>query len=78
VPDGFHHEWSHPDPRVDALAVEVGAAVAAAADRREDAALTFDRVRALAAAAAGAPAPAPVGLAPDRRRPPRLSEPWFC
>jgi len=78
VPDGFHHEWSHPDPRVDALAAEVGAAVAAAADRREDAALTFDRVRALAAAAAGAPAPAPVGLAPDRRRPPRLSEPWFC
>src|SRR5437667_319538 len=59
-------------------AVFVGAAVAAAADRREDAALTFDRVRALAAAAAGAPAPAPVGLAPDRRRPPRLSEPWFC
>src|SRR5881397_3447036 len=78
VPDGFHHEWSHPDPRVDALAAEVGAAVAAAADSREDAALTFDRVRALAAAAAGAPAPAPVGLAPDRRRPPRLSEPWFC
>src|SRR5438034_1348526 len=78
VPDGFHHEWSHPDPRVDALAAEVGAAVAAVADRREDAALTFDRVRALAAAAAGAPAPAPVGLAPDRRRPPRLSEPWFC
>src|SRR5437667_311074 len=78
VPDGFHHEWSHPDPRMDALAAEVGAAVAAAADRREDAALTFDRVRALAAAAAGAPAPAPVGLAPDRRRPPRLSAPWFC
>src|SRR5205809_1015597 len=78
VPDGFHHEWSHPDPRVDALAAEVGAAVAAAADRRADAALPFDRVRALAAAAAGAPAPAPVGLAPDRRRPPRLSEPWFC
>ena len=60
------------------LRASAPAAVAAVADRREDAALTFDRVRALAAAAAGAPAPAPVGLAPDRRRPPRLSEPWFC
>jgi len=78
VAEGFHYEWTHPDPRMDALAAEVGAVVAGAADRREDAALTFDRVRALAAAAAGAPAPAAVGLAPERRRPPRLSEPWFC
>jgi hypothetical protein len=77
-PAAFHHAWIHPDPRVDALQAEVAAAVAAAADRREDAALTFDRVRALAAAAAGAAAPPPLGLPPDRRRPPRLSEPWFC
>ena len=78
VPDGFHYEWTHPDPRVDALQADVAAAVAAAADGSEDTALGFDRVRALAAAAAGAPAPGSVGLAPDRRRPPRLSEPWFC
>jgi len=78
VPDGFHHEWTHPDPRMDALQSAVAAAVGAAADRREDPALTFNRVRALAAAAAGVAAPAAVGLAPDRRRPPRLSEPWFC
>ena len=78
VPDAFHHEWTHPDPRVDALQCAVAAAVATAAERREDAALTFDRVRALAARAASAKAPAPIALAPDRRRPPRLSEPWFC
>jgi radical SAM superfamily enzyme YgiQ (UPF0313 family) len=78
VPGGFHYDWTHPDPRMDALQSEVAAAVAAAADRREDPALTFDRVRGLAAATAAAAAPAPVGLAPDRRRPPRLSEPWFC
>jgi len=78
VPEGFHHEWTHPDPRMDALQSAVAAAVGSAADRREDAALTFDRVRALAAAAAGVAAPPPIGLAPDRRRPPRLSEPWFC
>src|SRR5947209_1919774 len=59
VPDGFHYEWTYPDPRLDALQAAVAAAVAAAADRREDAALGFDRVRALAAAAAGAPAPGP-------------------
>src|SRR5215470_17619684 len=78
VPDAFHHEWTHPDPRVDALQCAVAAAVATAAEPREDAALTFDRVRALAARAAGAKAPPPIGLASDRRRPPRLSEPWFC
>jgi radical SAM superfamily enzyme YgiQ (UPF0313 family) len=78
VPGGFHHRWVHPDPRVDRLADDVAALVAAAAERDEDAALTFDRVRALAAAAAGAAAPPPLALAADRRRPPRLTEPWFC
>jgi radical SAM superfamily enzyme YgiQ (UPF0313 family) len=78
VPDGFHHQWTHPDPRMDALQSAVATAVGFAADRREDPALTLDRVRGLAATAAGVAAPAPVGLAPDRRRPPRLSEPWFC
>jgi radical SAM superfamily enzyme YgiQ (UPF0313 family) len=78
VPEGFHHEWTHSDPRMDTLQAAVAAAVATAADRREDAAVTFDRVRGLAAKAADAPTPGPIGLAPDRRRPPRLSEPWFC
>ena len=78
VPGGFHHRWTHPDPRVDRLAEEVAAVVAAAAERGEDAPATFDRVRALAAAAAGVAAPPPLALAPDRRRPPRLTEPWFC
>src|SRR5881296_1609035 len=36
VADGFHYEWTHPDPRMDALAAEIGATVAAAADGRED------------------------------------------
>src|SRR5436190_87909 len=76
VPGAFHHRWVHPDPRVDRLADDVAALVAAAAERDEDAAVTFDRVRALAAAAAGAAPPAPVALAADRRRPPRLTEPW--
>jgi radical SAM superfamily enzyme YgiQ (UPF0313 family) len=78
APGTFHHRWTHDDPRVERLADEVSALVSAASEHDEDAALTFDRVRARAAAAAGAPAPPPVGLAADRARPPRLTEPWFC
>jgi hypothetical protein len=78
--DALSYRWTHPDPRMDALQREVARLVEAAAGAGEDAALTFDRLRALAAAAAGAAAPAPVAarLAPDRPRPPRLTEPWFC
>jgi radical SAM superfamily enzyme YgiQ (UPF0313 family) len=78
VPGGFHYRWGHPDPRVDRLADDVAALVAAAAERSEDAAVTFDRVRALAAAAAGVPVPPAIALRADRGRPPRLTEPWFC
>jgi radical SAM superfamily enzyme YgiQ (UPF0313 family) len=78
VRGGFHHRWRHPDPRVDRLADDVAALVAGAAERDEDAAETFERVRALAAAAAGVAPPRPLALPPDRRRPPRLTEPWFC
>ena len=54
--------------------------IAEAAPRAQDAAVTFDRVRALAAQAAGEAAPTPLAprLSPDRARPPRLTEPWFC
>ncbi len=78
VPGGLHYRWTHPDPRVDRLAGEVAAMVAAVAEHDEDPGLTFDRVRASAAAAAGTPAPTPVDLAAGRARPPRLTEPWFC
>jgi hypothetical protein len=78
APGTFHHRWTHDDPRMERLAGEVAAAVAAAAERDADPALTFDRVRALAAAADGAPVPRPVSLDPGRARPPRLTEPWFC
>ena len=78
VADQFYHRWTHPDPRMEALHAEVSSVVAAAADRREDAAFTFQRVRELADRTAGL-APRPLA-APDadRRRAPRLTEPWFC
>jgi radical SAM superfamily enzyme YgiQ (UPF0313 family) len=79
VQDAFHYRWTHPDPRMDRLHADVSAAVAAAADRNEDAAVTFSRIADLAHAAGDTPAAAiAVTARPDRRRPARLTEPWFC
>jgi radical SAM superfamily enzyme YgiQ (UPF0313 family) len=78
VVDAFYYEWTHADPRMDTLQRTVSEVVAAAADRREDAALTFQAVRALADEMAGLAArPASPRLS-TRRRAPRLTEPWFC
>jgi len=78
VKNQFHHAWTHPDPRMEALHREVSAAVARAADGREDGAVTFQRVRELADRAAGVAPRAFATPARDRKRPPRLTEPWFC
>jgi radical SAM superfamily enzyme YgiQ (UPF0313 family) len=78
VAQDFYFKWTHPDPRMDDLQAAVSRTVAEAAAREEDAALTFDRVRALADAAAGVASGPALALAPNRRRAPRLTEPWFC
>jgi radical SAM superfamily enzyme YgiQ (UPF0313 family) len=80
VEGAFSHAWAHPDPRMDALQAEVARIVEAAAEAHADDAGTFGRVRAVADAMAGAPARSlPPGRArPERARPPRLTEPWFC
>lgn len=72
------YRWTHPDPRMEDLHRSVTAAVTRAVERQEDAAVTFATVRALADAMAGCPPREAVTLPPDRRRPPRLTEPWFC
>jgi len=75
----FYYRWTHPDPRMDGLQTRVAAVVATAAESREDLALTFQRVRALADEASDAPLrPRPASPPAGRRRPPRLSEAWFC
>jgi hypothetical protein len=78
--EAFLYPWTHPDPRLDALQLAVAAVVAEDARSGEDAAVTFDRIATLADQAAGRSPRASVAarLAPDRRRPPRLTEPWFC
>ena len=79
VQDAFHYRWTHPDSRMEALSTDVSALVAEAADRGEDTAETFRRVRDLADRAAGVGIDRrPPSLAIDRSRPPRLTEPWFC
>src|SRR5436309_8493561 len=78
VKDQFYYSWTHPDSRMEALHHEVSSAVAGAADRNQDAADTFYRVRGLADGASGV-GPRPFAPpAPGRKRPPRLTEPWFC
>jgi hypothetical protein len=76
----FSYRWAHPDPRMDRLQEAMTVVVTEAAERGEDAAMTFDRVGALADGVAGVPGRPPVAprLAPGRSRPPRLTEPWFC
>jgi radical SAM superfamily enzyme YgiQ (UPF0313 family) len=80
VEGAFSHAWSHPDPRMDTLQAEIARAVEAAAEAHADDAETFDRVRALADGVVGAPSRRLWGapVRPDRARPPRLTEPWFC
>ncbi len=75
--DAFTWRWTHPDPRMDALQLEVQALVEQAAGDDRPAAETFDAIHALAARA--------LGVTRSPARPPRrrgatahLSEPWFC
>lgn len=79
VPDAFAYQWTHPDPRMDHLHHEVTRLVEKAGGRDEDPAVTFERLLTLAYAAHGSPPPPSQPLpSPDRLRPPRLTEPWFC
>jgi hypothetical protein len=71
----FTYSWTHPDPRMDALQVEIAALVEMAGDG--DPYRTFHAVERLVAEFAGAPAPA-WSLPLPGLPPPRLTEDWFC
>jgi radical SAM superfamily enzyme YgiQ (UPF0313 family) len=76
----FSYRWIHPDGRMDELHRAATAMVEKAAKTEADPALTFEELRALALAVRDGREPAAVTCrAPStRRRPPRLTEPWFC
>jgi hypothetical protein len=63
---------------MEALHAKVSSLVAGAADRREDTAVTFQRVREHADRIAGVATRPISSPRPDRKKPPRLTEPWFC
>ena len=72
----FIHRWTHPDPRMDVLQRAASRLVETAGNA--DPTSTFYRLKALARATAGRSEEPIPALAPDRRRPPRLTEAWFC
>jgi radical SAM superfamily enzyme YgiQ (UPF0313 family) len=76
----FTYEWPHPDPRMDELQREITRIVEQAVQRNEDAAATFARVceAAYAMRGGGEVIKRPPVAAALRRRPPRLTEAWFC
>lgn len=75
----FTYRWDHPDPRMDRLYNQVSRLVEEADRAKEDAAVTFYRIKTLARAAADRPPVEPATLLPlKRRRVPKLTESWFC
>lgn len=76
----FTYQWTHSDPRMDALHRAVTSLVEESTKSDEDPAVTFERIRDLGYAARDGrePAVVTVEVVPSRSRPPRLSEPWFC
>ena len=78
---GFQYPWTHPDERMDRLHQAVRAIVEASAKEEEDAMMTFGRIRAMAYEIAGRHSESSTRTRvsrPDRPKPPRLTESWFC
>jgi radical SAM superfamily enzyme YgiQ (UPF0313 family) len=75
----FTHTWRHPDPRVDQLQQDIAALVEDATLAEADPLDTFEKIKELAYSAAGKQPPEVVRRRDGvRRRPPHLSESWFC
>ena len=78
---GFQYPWTHPDERMDRLHQAVRTIVEASAKEEDDAMVTFGRIRAMADDIAGRHAESSTRTRvhrPDRPKPPRLTESWFC
>lgn len=74
----FTYRWTHPDTRVDELQRRIAALVEQANQSQQDDGLTFGQIRSLAYQMAGRGEPPPAISIDERRRPPKLSESWFC
>ncbi len=77
----FQHTWNHPDPRMDSLPQSVAKVVESSAKMKEDLEHTFYRLWELVYDSAGLEFSSlhkTASMDPDRVRPPRMTEPWFC
>lgn len=74
----FTYRWTHPDPRMDALQLEIAQLVEKAAQMEEPARLTYAKIQQAAYTIAGKPVPQPLAPSEPRPTPPRLTENWFC
>ncbi|MBI3803667.1 MAG: radical SAM protein [Nitrospirae bacterium] len=76
----FTYQWRHPDPRMDALQKEISRWVEQGTAAEEDPAILFYRLKERVAALQEGRPPRPVDVTvdPNRAKPPRLTEPWFC
>lgn len=77
----FQHIWTHPDPRMDALQQSVTKVVESSTKAKEDPERTFYRLWELVYNTAELEFTSlhkTASMNPDRLRPPRMTEPWFC
>jgi len=77
----FQFTWVHPDPRMDSLQQAVTRVVEEGAQNGEDSEKTFFRLWELVCETAGfefSSLNKTVALNPQRAKPPRMTEPWFC
>ncbi len=80
VPESFTYPWRHPDPRMDLLHARVSELVEESVSDEEDPFEPFSRIRDLAWSEleTGKPPPPVRGRSERGKRPPRLTEAWFC
>lgn len=77
----FQYPWTHPDERMDRLQQAVSAIVETSAKEEDDAMVTFGRIRGMTDEIAGRHTESSTRTKvsrPDRAKPPRLTESWFC
>ncbi len=77
----FQHIWTHPDPRMDSLQQAVTTVVENSTKTKEDPERTFYRLWELVYDTAELEFSSlnkAVSMNPERVRPPRMTEPWFC
>jgi radical SAM superfamily enzyme YgiQ (UPF0313 family) len=74
----FTHRWRHADSRMDDLQADVAGIVETAAAANDEARETFDLIWNAAHRHSGKTTPAQPPPMVRRRRPPRLTESWFC